>query len=156
MPTSCASTTSLPAVSWNNGTWTAPWGLKRLVTSPQDSKDKHSNVCEERPRKVFWDGKVGFHFLLVLVRRQAAVFCCCCWCPGLSVVLQMSTPTTDMNQQSHSWKLSAHDRLLCWIQLYQHKQFARDRGWIITVLTEVTNPTGPLKKKMFALPLISF
>lgn len=112
----------------------------------RDSKDKHSNVCEERPRKVFWDGKVVFTFCRYLWGGRQQYICCCCWCPGLDVVLQMSTPTTDTNQQSHSWKLSAHDRLLCWIQLYQHKQFSRDRGWIITVLTEVTDPTGPLKK----------
>jgi len=66
------------------------------------SKEKESSVHTRRdPGRLSEMEKVGFHFLLVLVRRQAATFCCC-WCLGLGVVLQMNTPTTATEQQSHS------------------------------------------------------
>lgn len=43
----------------------------------RDSKEKENNVHVRRdPGRLSEMEKIGFHFLLVLVRRQAAVFCC--------------------------------------------------------------------------------
>lgn len=77
--------------------------------------------------------------------------------PRPDVVLQMNTLTTGMNQQSHDWKLlMTGSPAPSGSQLYQDKKFYYDPGWIITVLTEITDAMGPQREKKNMLLHILF
>lgn len=152
----CASTTSLLALHCNYGTWTVPRGLERLQAHKRLQRNGKQCSRKKRPRQVVWDGKdsfslfvgtcekVGSSILLLMVPRSGGV-------------LQMNTPTTETKQQSHGWKPPVTDSSApSGSQLYQHKKFSCGPGWIITVVTEITDPMGPQRKKFLCCSLFHF
>lgn len=70
----------------------------------RDFKENESNVHMRRDTGRSSEmEKIGFHFLLVLVRRQAAVFCCW-WFPGLVVFYRWT-----LQQQAQNNKVMAEN-----------------------------------------------
>lgn len=91
------------ALWWNYGPWNALWGLERLATTHKRFQIKQEQCSHDRDPALseMKKGRLS-HFVGTYEKGGSSILL-------LDVLLHKNTPTKDMRQQSHVWKLSTTD-----------------------------------------------
>lgn len=97
------------ALWWNYGPWNALWGLKRLATTHKRLQTKWEQCSRDRDPGTLFEIKKGRLSLFVGTYEKAGSSILLLMVLRPDVFLQKNTPTKDMRQQSHVWKLPMTD-----------------------------------------------